>query len=346
MEANIKQVKVKSNKEDNIEEKNFKVEETIAEQFLQLQNELNNSLRDLDLKTGPVEYIYNPLLYAFDPYEKYIRKYCTSTKELLFIGMNPGPFGMCQTGIPFGDPVCVRNFLQIEGIVNKPEIECPKREIRGFNSSRREQSGKRLWEFFENLCGTSEKFFEKALVLNFCPIAFMNSNGRNVTPAEIKDKELKIENSSNYYSSAFINVKMSQNVEFSQKECLFMDKAFFFAKEDLSVQEVPVGCVFVYNDDIIALGRNTVNETRNATRHAEINCIEDIVEYSKKNNLDYNQVFQETWVYVTVEPCIMCAAALYDLKIKRIVYGCKNDRFGGQTVFDVAGVMTVMSNNL
>ncbi|CAG9834319.1 unnamed protein product [Diabrotica balteata] len=191
MEANIKQVKVKSNKEDNIEEKNFKVEETIAEQFLQLQNELNNSLRDLDLKTGPVEYIYNPLLYAFDPYEKYIRKYCTSTKELLFIGMNPGPFGMCQTGIPFGDPVCVRNFLQIEGIVNKPEIECPKREIRGFNSSRREQSGKRLWEFFENLCGTSEKFFEKALVLNFCPIAFMNSNGRNVTPAEIKDKEVR-----------------------------------------------------------------------------------------------------------------------------------------------------------
>ncbi|XP_072387718.1 tRNA-specific adenosine deaminase 2 [Diabrotica undecimpunctata] len=133
---------------------------------------------------------------------------------------------------------------------------------------------------------------------------------------------------------------MSQNVEFSEKECLFMDKAFFFAKEALSVQEVPVGCVFVYHDNIIALGRNTVNETRNATRHAEINCIEDIVEYSKKNNLDYNQVFQETSVYVTVEPCIMCAAALYDLKIKRIIYGCKNDRFGGQTVFDVAGVMT------
>ncbi|CAG9834316.1 unnamed protein product [Diabrotica balteata] len=195
-EENVKQVKVESNKEENIVVSQYfqnipKVEETIAEQFLQLQNELNNSLRDLDLKTGPVEYIYNPLLYAFDPYEKYIRKYCTSTKELLFIGMNPGPFGMCQTGIPFGDPICVRQFLQIEGIVNKPEIECPDRMITGFNSSRREQSGKRFWEFFENLCGSSEKFFENALLLNFCPIALMKSNGSNVTPAEIKDTKVR-----------------------------------------------------------------------------------------------------------------------------------------------------------
>ncbi|KAJ8975925.1 hypothetical protein NQ317_014885, partial [Molorchus minor] len=105
-----------------------------------------------------------------------------------------------------------------------------------------------------------------------------------------------------------------------------MEKAFSYAYEALAAQEVPVGCIFVYDSKIIALGRNTVNETHNATRHAEMNCIDQVNDY-------YLSVF------VTVEPCIMCAAALYDLKVKRVIFGCKNDRFGGQTVFDVGRVL-------
>lgn len=136
---------------------------------------------------------------------------------------------------------------------------------------------------------------------------------------------------------------MEQSV-LSESERFFMDKAFFYAREALSVQEVPVGCVFVYKNEIVALGRNTVNETGNATRHAEINCIDTVIDYSKINNLDYHNVFKETCVYVTVEPCIMCAAALYDLKINTIVYGCKNDRFGGQTVFNVSTVLKPVTN--
>ncbi|XP_057653904.1 tRNA-specific adenosine deaminase 2 [Diorhabda carinulata] len=131
--------------------------------------------------------------------------------------------------------------------------------------------------------------------------------------------------------------------ELSETELFYMDKAFFYAREALSVQEVPVGCVFVYNDEIVALGRNTVNETGNATRHAEINCIDTVIHYSKINNLNYHNVFEKTCVYVTVEPCIMCAAALYDLKINTIVYGCKNDRFGGQTVFNVSTVLKTVT---
>lgn len=133
--------------------------------------------------------------------------------------------------------------------------------------------------------------------------------------------------------------KMSEVALLSETDCKFMEKAFKFAYEALESQEVPVGCIFVYSNEIIALGRNTVNETKNATRHAEINCIDQVNEHCKANNIEKCTVFQNIHVYVTVEPCIMCIAALYDLKVKSIIFGCKNDRFGGNTVFDVGQVV-------
>lgn len=129
-------------------------------------------------------------------------------------------------------------------------------------------------------------------------------------------------------------------MDLSLEEMAFMERSFQFAYEALYVQEVPVGCIFVYNGDIIALGRNMVNETKNATRHAEINCIDQVHDYCKNHNVDLNSVFSELSVYVTVELCIMCATALYELKVKSIIFGCKNDRFGGNTVFDVANVLS------
>lgn len=105
----------------------------------------------------------------------------------------------------------------------------------------------------------------------------------------------------------------------------YMESAFNLAREALNIGEVPVGCVFVQNDVIIAQGRNTVNETHNATRHAEMVCVDQIV--SKYD--DWATVLKETKVVVTVEPCIMCAALLYELQVKSITYGCANDRFGG-----------------
>lgn len=97
------------------------------------------------------------------------------------------------------------------------------------------------------------------------------------------------------------------------------------ANEALNVGEVPVGCIFLYEKQIIAESRNNVNETRNATRHAERNCVDQVVQ--KYNN--WKDIFEQVTVVVTVEPCIMCTALLFDLKIPKIVYGCNNDRFGG-----------------
>lgn len=122
-------------------------------------------------------------------------------------------------------------------------------------------------------------------------------------------------------------------------EISFMEKAFKFAYEALEAQEVPVGCIFVYDNKIIGRGRNTVNETRNATRHAEINCIDQVINFCKCEKLDVDTVFSKTDIFVTVEPCIMCAAALYQLKVRSVVFGCQNDRFGGQSVFNVADVL-------
>lgn len=114
-----------------------------------------------------------------------------------------------------------------------------------------------------------------------------------------------------------------------------MEDALQNAQAANEKQEVPVGCVFVYRNEIIARGANLVNQTKNATRHAELICIDQVLEYCKQHKLHYSDVFREICVIVTVEPCIMCAAALNQLAVNEIVYGCVNDRFGGQTVLNV-----------
>lgn len=120
---------------------------------------------------------------------------------------------------------------------------------------------------------------------------------------------------------------------------ILMTEAFSEARRALSVGEVPVGCVFVHRDIIIARGANEVNATKNATRHAEFVCIDQVLEYCRQNCLQPQEVFSEVSVVVTVEPCIMCSAALHDLQVKEIIYGCANDRFGGKTVVDVPQVV-------
>lgn len=119
----------------------------------------------------------------------------------------------------------------------------------------------------------------------------------------------------------------------------YMEMTFSAALEALADDEVPVGCVFVdsRDDRVIARGRNTVNATHNATRHAELNCIDDIhdsrPDWSRK---DLDALWPHLDVYVTVEPCIMCAAALSLVGVRVVYYGCANQRFGGcGSVLDV-----------
>ncbi|KAM4796061.1 single-strand selective monofunctional uracil DNA glycosylase [Rhinophrynus dorsalis] len=160
------------------------VSEGLANSFLQVELELNLKLGNL-LFQDPIKYVYNPLLYAWDPHEKYVRTYCQSTKEVLFLGMNPGPFGMAQTGVPFGEVKHVRDWLQIEGHVSKPELEHPKRPIRGFQCPHSEVSGARFWSFFKSLCGQPDIFFQHCFVHNHCPLIFMNQSGKNLTPTDL-----------------------------------------------------------------------------------------------------------------------------------------------------------------
>ncbi|XP_076369784.1 tRNA-specific adenosine deaminase 2 isoform X2 [Tachypleus tridentatus] len=112
-------------------------------------------------------------------------------------------------------------------------------------------------------------------------------------------------------------------------ENIYIKAAFKLAQEALDNGEVPVGCVMVFEDSIIAASRNTVNETKNAVRHAEMNCIDQVFEWCKKRDKDSSLVFKNLHVFVNVEPCIMCSCALRVLDIPQVVYGCSNDRFGG-----------------
>ncbi|XP_054265292.1 tRNA-specific adenosine deaminase 2-like isoform X2 [Macrosteles quadrilineatus] len=117
----------------------------------------------------------------------------------------------------------------------------------------------------------------------------------------------------------------------------YMKEALKVAKEALVGGEVPVGCLFIYKGQVIATGSNTVNETRNATRHAEMDCVEIIV----KKYPNWTDVLHDCQVVVTVEPCIMCAAALHDVRVASITYGCANDRFGGcSSVLDTSKMYT------
>lgn len=133
----------------------------------------------------PVCVTYDPLRYAWEPARAYLRRYGTGPKRALWVGMNPGPFGMAQTGVPFGDVSMVRDFLRIEGRVQTPAIEHPARVVQGFDCARREVSGTRLWGWAQAQFGEAEAFFEHYFVYNYCPLAFMEQSGRNFTPDKL-----------------------------------------------------------------------------------------------------------------------------------------------------------------
>jgi single-strand selective monofunctional uracil DNA glycosylase len=138
---------------------------------------------------APVSFVYNPLVYAWNGHEMYLRKFGAAPKEVVFLGMNPGPFGMAQTGVPFGEISAVRDWMQIRAAVGRPAREHPKRPVLGFDCKRSEVSGKRLWGSFARRFGTAEKFFARHLVVNYCPLAFLTASGSNLTPDKLRPAE-------------------------------------------------------------------------------------------------------------------------------------------------------------
>lgn len=137
----------------------------------------------------PVAYTYNPLGYAREPHEQYLSRYGRGPKRFVLLGMNPGPFGMAQTGVPFGDVGMVRDWLGISGKVARPDPEHPRRPVLGFDCTRSEVSGTRLWGWAKQRFETPERFFADFFVVNYCPLAFVEESGKNRTPDRLPPEE-------------------------------------------------------------------------------------------------------------------------------------------------------------
>ncbi len=138
---------------------------------------------------APVTHIYNPLDYAWRAHAAYLERHANAPKRVLFLGMNPGPFGMAQTGIPFGQVAAVRDWLQIETAIDPPAHQHPKRPVTGFACTRSEISGERLWGLFAKRFGSAENFFREHFVANYCPLAFVEASGRNRIPEKLPSSE-------------------------------------------------------------------------------------------------------------------------------------------------------------
>jgi single-strand selective monofunctional uracil DNA glycosylase len=139
-----------------------------------------------------VAFVYNPLDYAKQLHEAYLERYGQPTKEVVLLGMNPGPFGMAQTGVPFGDVTMVRDFLGLVGPVARPPREHPKRCVQGLDCPRSEVSGTRLWGWARDEFGTPEGFFSRFFVANYCPLVFMEASARNLTPDKLPARAQKL----------------------------------------------------------------------------------------------------------------------------------------------------------
>ncbi len=141
--------------------------------------------------SAPVIHVYNPLRYARDGYDNYLSRFGNGHKKVILVGMNPGPFGMVQTGVPFGDVEMVRDWLGIEAHIDPPADCHPKRPVLGFACPRKEVSGQRLWGWARQRYVTPEMFFASFGVINYCPLVFVEESGRNRTPDKLPAAEKK-----------------------------------------------------------------------------------------------------------------------------------------------------------
>lgn len=150
---------------------------------------LADDLRELEF-SPPVACVYRTLDYTWKAHRQYLERYGKGKKRIVFLGMNPGPFGMAQTGVPFGEVAAVRDWMGIETTIDKPVNEHPKRPIEGFQCTRSEVSGRRLWGLFSERFENAGDFFKDHFVLNYCPLVWMSQTGANLTPDKLSAVEM------------------------------------------------------------------------------------------------------------------------------------------------------------
>jgi single-strand selective monofunctional uracil DNA glycosylase len=134
---------------------------------------------------APAAFVYDPLVYAWDGYRQYLEKFARGPREVVLVGMNPGPFGMAQTGVPFGEVRLVTTWMGIRAEIGRPAREHPARPIQGYSCARSEVSGARLWGAIAKKHPDPATFFARALVINYCPLLFLEESGRNLTPDKL-----------------------------------------------------------------------------------------------------------------------------------------------------------------
>ena len=161
---------------------------SIADILLRESRQLADACAQLTF-TDPVWTVYNAYRYALPGFAAYVRRYGNSHKRVLYLGMNPGPWGMAQTGVPFGEIPAVRDWMGLVASIGKPVKEHPKRIIEGLSCTRSEVSGRRLWGLFAEIYDSAEAFFDASFVLNYCPLSFIKESGANLTPDKLPAKE-------------------------------------------------------------------------------------------------------------------------------------------------------------
>ncbi len=157
---------------------------TRSSQAITAAQQLSHAVDGLTF-SSPVTHVYNPLNYAWDAHQKYLKFIPTRGTRVLFLGMNPGPWGMAQTGVPFGQVAAVRDWLGINANIQRPTNEHPKRPIEGLACQRSEVSGERLWGLFQDKFNTPQDFFAEHFVTNYCPLVFMEASAKNRTPDKL-----------------------------------------------------------------------------------------------------------------------------------------------------------------
>jgi single-strand selective monofunctional uracil DNA glycosylase len=96
---------------------------------------------------------------------------------------------MTQTGVPFGEVAVVRDWLKITDPVMRPAGEHPKKPVLGLECRRSEVSGRRLWGMIKEVFETPQRFFRENLVINYCPLLFLDAGGANLTPDKLAAAE-------------------------------------------------------------------------------------------------------------------------------------------------------------
>ena len=162
----------------------------IVERMIEASSKLRDDVEkfsDSLVKEGSVDAVYNPLAYAWEPHRAYLELASGGGAKTLLLGMNPGPHGMGQMGIPFAATSVVRDLLKITDLeVGQPSTPHPKRPISGLDWPKEEVSGTRLWGLLANEYGSAESIFKSVFLLNHCPLMlFSGERATNITPDKI-----------------------------------------------------------------------------------------------------------------------------------------------------------------